>query len=116
MAQEIARYSRGLTGDPFGFALVDDRIYLSRYSSGWDALLKCVTLRSRQSCKALSTSNSMLAFDAVTPEGMTFLVNCVAVKACAKAEKDPQLYIAEREASRTRLIESALLQCAQCSS
>ena len=102
---EEARWS-GASGDAVGYNFVDDQIYLyPTPPAGQTYVVKYVPQ---------ATDVSAFADDApvdlVTPDGETFLIWGVAVKALAKAKEDAQLALAERELARDRLAKWAVLR------
>ncbi len=90
---------RGLTGDAQFWTLVDDQLCLyPRPSSG---TYKWYYLQQPTDLVDYADDDTV---DVVTPDGESFLIWGVAVKALAKGEGNVQLALAEREASRERLL------------
>lgn len=106
MPQEQARWS-GVTGsEARAYALVDDRIYL--YPTPLTGQSYEILYIPQPPDTSSFASDDCL--DVVTPDGESFLIWGVTVKALAKSESDVRLAIAEREASRERLTAWATMR------
>lgn len=103
--QERPRWG-GRTGTAWFYEFVDDRIYLYPVPpSGQSYELLYIP----QPPDLTSYADSDIV-DVVAPDGESFLIWGVAVKALAKQGSDVQLAMAEREQARTRLTEWAALR------
>jgi hypothetical protein len=104
MAQERSAWAGRSGSEALVFALVDDRIYL--YPTPPSGLT--YELLYIPQSPDLSSYDDDDVVDVVTADGEAFLIWGVAVKALAKAERNVQLAMAEREAARQRLLEWAV--------
>ena len=108
MAQERSQVS-GMTGSyPTSFALVDDLIYLYPTPPAGLTLQMRYVPQPPDLVEFNAAQNVLV--DVVTPDGLAFLIWCVAVKAIAKAEADASLAIQEREQARERFTTSGQLR------
>lgn len=107
-AMERSRLSGVHGGAAEYFALVDDKIYLYPTPPAGQVY----ELRYVPQPPELAEFSGGLSVDAdvVTPDGLAFLIWCVAAKALAKGEEDVTNAVAEREAARMRFTESAVLR------
>lgn len=106
-AQERSRLS-GRTGEPRYYALVDDKIYLYPTPVTGTVLELRYVPQPPELVEFFEDEEVLV--DVVTPDGLTFLLETVAMKAKAKAEIEAGVHAAEREAARLRFTESAVLR------
>jgi hypothetical protein len=106
MPQEQARWSGHSNGEARAYALVDDRIYLYPTPPTGQSY-EILYIPQPPDVSAFASDECI---DVVTPDGESFLLWGVAVKALAKSESDVRLAIAEREAARERLTAWATMR------
>ncbi len=104
--QERSQLSGRTGGAAVGFALVDDKIYLYPTPPSGQTYRMCYVPQSPE-LSAFETSDTV---DVVMPDGLTFLIWAVAIKAMAKTESDPGLALREREGARDRFSTSVMLR------
>lgn len=104
-SQDISRL-RGLTGDAYKYAHIDDQIWLYPTPPAGQTY---EMLYVPQPTDLSGYADSDIV-DLSTPDGEAFLIWGVAVKALAKSETNTELAVAEREAARIRFTEACILK------
>lgn len=108
MAQERARWtiSNSTGSRATAFSLVDDTLYLYPTPPAGQTY----EMRYVPQPPELSTFAGTDVVDVVLPDGLTFLIWAVTVKARAKAQSDVTFALAEREAARDRFTKTCGLR------